>query len=245
MTSPFDPNESPANATARPVAPELVKTFLLANPAFVMNDPDLIAAISAPTTTTGDNVLDLQCVMIERLQNQVRQLRDIQADLIDAASLNALNRDRVHSAVLELMEANSFEELIAFITNPSGLAAALDLDSVALAIEGRTDVAGLGVRGLRILEAGGTDKAIGQGRHHKLRTDIASNPGLYGPAAPRVHSEALVRLTFSKSTPPGLLALGSSHPEQFQPTQATDLLEFLGGVIERAVRLWLTLPRNA
>jgi len=247
MTSPVDPNEIVAGAEKENThpAPELVKEFLLANPAFVMNDPDLVAALAAPTAITGDNVLDLQRVMIERLQTQVRQLRDIQTELIDAASLNALTRDRVHGAVLQLMEAKSFEDLIAFITEPAGLAAALDLDSVALAIEGRADVPGLGVRGLRILEAGGTDKAIGPGQQHQLRADIAPNPGLYGPAAPHVRSEALVRLTFSKSTPPGLLALGSAHPEQFQPTQAADLLEFLGRVVERAVRIWLDLPRSA
>lgn len=247
MTSPVDPNEvatSPDKESSE-LSAEQVKSFLLADPAFVMNDPDLVAALVPPTIATGDNVVDLQRIMIEKLQTQVRQLRDIQAELIDAASLNALTRDRVLGAVLKLMEAKSFEDLIAFITDPSGLAATLDLDSVALAVEGRADAPGLGVRGLRILEAGGTDKAIGTDRQHQLRSDIAPNPGLYGPAAPHVRSEALVRLTFSKSTPPGLLALGSAHPEQFQPTQAADLLEFLGGVVERAVRIWLDLPRSA
>ncbi|PCJ69838.1 MAG: hypothetical protein COA62_10060 [Rhodobiaceae bacterium] len=247
MTSPVDPNEMPAGTQRENTnpTPAQVKAFLLTNPAYVMNDPDLVAALAAPTIATGDNVLDLQRVMIERLQTQVRQLRDIQSELIDAASLNALTRDRVHGAVVQIMEAKSFEGLIAFITDPTGLAAALDLDCVALAVEGKAGVPGLGVRGLRILEAGGTDKAIGAGQHHQLRADIAPNPGLYGPAAPHVRSEALVRLTFSKSTPPGLLALGSAHAEQFQPTQAADLLEFLGRVIERAVRIWLDLPRSA
>lgn len=247
MTRPIDPGERQPNAAQENtvLAANAVKEFLLANPSFVMDDTDLIAALAAPGARSGDNVVDLQRVMVERLQHKVRQLRDIQAELIDAASINALTRDRVHAAALRLMEAKSFEELIAFITEPSGLAASLDLDTVALAIESRADAPGLGVRGLRILEAGGTDKAIGSDRSHHLSGNIEPNPGLYGQAAPHVRSEALVRLTFSKTTPPGMLALGSAHPDQFHQAQAADLLEFLGRVIERSVRIWLDLPRSA
>lgn len=248
MKSPVDPNERPADAqeTLAGISPGAVKAFLLANPEFPMDDPDILAALAAPAgTATGNNVLDLQLVMIDRLQTQVRFLRDIQAELIDAASINALTRDRVHAAVLKLMEARNFEDLIAFITEPSGLAEALELDCVALAIESKAGAPGLGVRGLRILEAGGTDAATGSGEPYRLHADIEPNPGLYGPAAPHVRSEALVRLSFSNSTAPGLLALGSAHPEQFHPAQAADLLEFLGRVVERAVRLWLDLPGNA
>jgi len=247
MTSPIDPGEARTRDEQENTiaSAEAVKTFLLNNPSFVMEDMDLIQALAAPVAATGDNVLDLQRVMIERLQHKVRSLRDIQAELIDAASINALTRDRVHAAVLQLMEAKNFEELIAYITEPSGLAAALDLDTVALAIESRADAPGLGVRGLRILESGGTDRAIGSDRAHHLSGDIEPNPGLYGPSAPHVRSEALVRLTFSKTTPPGMLALGSAHPDQFHQAQAADLLEFLGRVVERSVRIWLDLPRRA
>lgn len=247
MTHPIDPGERRARAKQANMnlTAQATKEYLLAHPSFVMEDSDLIASIAAPVIATGNNVVDMQRAMVERLQRKVRALRDIQAELIDAASLNALTRDRVHAAVLQLMEANNFEELIAFITEPSGLAAALDLDTIALAIESRADAPGLGVRGLRILEAGGTDRAIGSDRAYQLSGNIEPNPGLYGPSAPHVRSEALLRLTFSKTTPPGLLALGSAHPDQFHQAQAADLLEFLGRVVERCVRLWLDLPRSA
>jgi uncharacterized protein len=247
MTSPIDPGEqqvTPEQENTEPTA-NAVKAFLLANPGFILENPEIIESIAAPVATTGDNVVDLQRVMVDRLQHKVRSLRDIQAELIDAASINALTRDRVHHAVLHLMEAKNFEELIAYITEPTGLAASLDLDTVALAIESRADAPGLGVRGLRILEAGGTDRAIGSDRSHQLAGNIEPNPGLYGQSAPHVRSEALVRLTFSKTTPPGLLALGSAHPDQFHQAQAADLLEFLGRVVERSVRIWLDLPRSA
>ncbi len=247
MTSPIDPTEKHTSTDREkmPVDATAVKAFLKAHPGFITENPDLLESLAVPVSSTGDNVVDLQRVMVERLQHKVRALRDIQAELIDAASINALTRDRVHKAVLQLLEAKNFEELIAYITEPAKLAAALDLDTVALAIESRADAPGLGVRGLRILEAGGTDRAIGPDRAHRLAGDIEANPRLYGQSAPHVRSEALVRLTFSKTTPPGLLALGSAQPDQFHEAQAADLLEFLGRVVERAVRIWLDLPRIA
>lgn len=245
MARTVDTNDSTAHAHDElETIEDLVKDFLLENPSFILDDADILVSLTAPTINAGNNVIDLQTIMIERLQRKVRQLREIQTELIDAASINALTRDRVFAAVLNLMEAKSFEDLIAYITKPDGLAAALELDTVALAIESRADAPGLGVRGLRILEAGGTDRAIGSGNNVRLTAHIEPNPGLYGSSAGHVHSEALVRLTFSRTTPPGVLALGSTHAEQFHPTQAADLLEFLGRVIERAVRQWLDLPRT-
>ena len=38
---------------------------------------------------------------------------------------------------------------------------------------------------------------------------------------------------------PAMLLLGSSDPAQFRPGQATDLLVFFGGVVERLLRRWL------
>ncbi|MEQ9520502.1 MAG: DUF484 family protein [Parvibaculum sp.] len=245
MARTVDTNDSALRAhDAIETIEDLVREYLIENPSFVLDDAEILASLTAPSINAGNNVIDLQTIMIERLQHKVSQLREIQSELIDAASINALTRDRVFAAVLKLMEARNFEELIAYITKPDGLAAALELDTVALAIESRADAPGLGVRGLRILEAGGTDRAMGSGNIVRLSAHIEPNPGLYGSSSGHVHSEALVRLTFSRTTPPGLLALGSAHAEQFHPTQAADLLEFLGRVIERAVRQWLDLPRT-
>ena len=37
----------------------------------------------------------------------------------------------------------------------------------------------------------------------------------------------------------GLLAFGANDPLRFHPDQGTDLLAFLGGVLERSLRRWL------
>ncbi len=219
-----------------------VTAYLRRHPELLANDPDLIAALVPPSQSTGRNVLDMQHFMIGRLQNQVRMLRDIQSELIEASSLNSLAREQVHAVALRLIDAGSFEHLIEFATSPDGLARMLGVRAATLCIETANGVAGIGIRGVRVLEPGGVDRILGLGTNCRLAAHVRGSRGLYGGLAEDVNSEALVRLDFSPSTPPGLLALGGFDAEQFHPDQAIDLLEFLARIVERCVRQWLELP---
>jgi len=223
------------------LSPADVRNYLLAHPGFLDTNPDLVETLIAPSAEHGGNVLDLQQIMVKRLQRRVAQLKDIQADLIEATSFNALARERVHAAVLRLLDAKSFEELIDFIISPGGLAAALEVEAVVLCVESATEVSGIGVRGVRILEAGGVGRILG-GMPYVLADHIVASRGLYGGLAEEIGSEALIRLDFSSSAPPGLLAIGAHDPQQFHPDQAGDLIEFIARIIERCMRLWLDLP---
>jgi uncharacterized protein YigA (DUF484 family) len=39
-----------------------------------------------------------------------------------------------------------------------------------------------------------------------------------------------------------LLAFGSRDPHRFDSGQATELIDFLGSVLEHVIRIWLHLP---
>lgn len=219
-----------------------VKAYLRQHPELLVNDPELISALVPPSQSTGRNVVDMQHFMIGRLQNQVRMLRDIQSDLIEATSLNSIAREQVHAAALKLLDARSFEHMIEYTTTADGLARMLGIRAATLCIETANGVSGIGIRGVRVLEPGGVDRIVGMGERCRLAANVRGSRGLYGHLAEEVHSEALVRLDFSPASPPGLLALGGFEPEQFHPDQAVDLLEFLANVVERCVRQWLDLP---
>ncbi|MBX3489548.1 DUF484 family protein [Parvibaculum sp.] len=219
-----------------------VTAYLRRHPELLANDPDLIASLVPPSQSTGRNVLDMQHFMIGRLQGQVRMLRDIQSDLIEASSLNSFAREQVHAAALRLLDAESFEHLIEYATGPEGLARVLGVRAATLCVETANGVAGIGIRGVRVLEPGGVDRIMGIGERCRLAAHVRGSRGLYGPLAEEVNSEALVRLDFAPGAPPGLMALGGFEPEQFHPDQAVDLLEFLARIVERCVRRWLDLP---
>lgn len=242
MSQPDDTSTARDNtAAARKLTTAEVRDFLLANPDFLESDRELLETLAPPAGEDGSNVLDLQHIMVRRLQRRVSQLQDIQADLIEATSFNALAREQVHAAVLDMLDAKSFEELIDFIISPDGLAHALGVGAIVLCVESATDVAGIGVRGVRILERGGVEHVLGAAPYI-LADHVAASRALYGAAAESIGSEALIRLDFSSSAPPGLLAIGSPDPQHFHPDQAGDLIEFIARIIERCVRLWLELP---
>ena len=226
---------------ATPSAEE-VKAYLRLHPELLANDADLLSSLVPPSQSTGRNVLDMQQFMIGRLQNQVKVLRDIQSDLIEATSLNSIAREQVHAAALKLLDARSFEHLIEYITSPNALARMLGIRAATVCIETAHGVSGIGIRGVRVLEPGGVDRILGMGENCRLSAHVRGSRGLYGHLADEVHSEALVRLDVSPGSPPGLLALGGFEPEQFHPDQAVDLLEFLAHVVQRCVRQWLDLP---
>lgn len=220
---------------------EDVRAYLVRHPDFVLNDPELLAQVM-PARDEGENVVDMQSFVIAKLQRQVRTLRDIQSDLIEASSLNSLAREQVHAAALAMLDAPGFDALIEYITLPDGLAATLGLASAAICMEVTGQVNRAETIGMRLLERGGVARMMGGSMSYRLASNVQGSQGLYGDRASDVHSEALVRLDFSRVTPPGLLALGGLDPDQFHPEQAADLLEFLARIVERCVRLWLDLP---
>lgn len=241
-------SDSPGAERISESAPDLsseeVRTYLMAHPELIADDAELIAAILPPSRVSGRNVVDMQQFVIGKLQSQVRTLRDIQSELIEASSLNSLAREQVHMAALSLLDARDFGQFIEYVTSPDGLARVLGIRAAAFCIESEHGVVSIGSHVLRVLEPGGVARIMGGNDSFRLSANVRGSRGLYGHLADEVRSEALVRLDFSPASPPGLLALGGEAAEQFHPDQAADLLEFLARIVERCVRRWLDLPPN-
>ncbi len=100
------------------------------------------------------------------------------------------------------------------------------------------------MRGIRLLEPGDVDRLMGEGRDVVLNPEARALRAVYGSARGLVNSEALLRLHASPEAPTGLLALGSRYEGRFDPGQGTELLGFLGRVLELSIRTWLGLPRS-
>ena len=62
---------------------------------------------------------------------------------------------------------------------------------------------------------------------------------VFGEDADWVRSEACLYLDFGEGRLPGMLAFAAESPMQFAPNQGTDLLDFMAGAFERAMRRWL------
>jgi len=223
-----------------PLTEDLVADYLIAHPDFLRGRTDVLAHMikAQSVRPRPDGVIDLQCFMVDRLRNEVGRLQQGQKEIIGTARTNENSLQRVQTAILFLLDATSFEELIQIITND--LAVLLDLDVAALLVESDgTDVGPAAMAGsVRLVDSGFIDHVTG-GQDVVLQANMAGDEALFGSGAGLVASQALVRLTISADSPPCLLALGSREADMFHPGMRTDLIGFLGRVTERIIRSWL------
>lgn len=217
-----------------------VAAYLQAHPDFVQRHPSVLQTLIPPSFDRGRGVVDFQRYMVARLQSDVDLLGLEKTALIHTARANAQSQSRMHEAVLALIEARSLGQLIETLTGD--LPVMLDVDVIAMAVESTgADVAYVAASGIRIVEQGAVKRRLGR-RDVVLHGGTTGEPAIYGPAAGLIKSEALLRLAVGKGTPLGMLAFGSRDPELFQEGQGTELIAFLGAVLQRLFRTWLDLP---
>ncbi|MDA0704518.1 MAG: DUF484 family protein [Proteobacteria bacterium] len=219
-----------------------VVAFLQANPEFLRLHPELLAVLAAPAREMGDGVVDMQQVMIRQLQDAHRKHRQTYKDLVSTTRGNLVSQNRVHAAILALLAATTFENLIEIVTTDFGVH--LDVDVVTLCVESDGDCARGQKAGVRVLESGVIDDALGEGKICALRPCPSGGGAetIFGGGATLVKSEALLRLDIGPNAPTGLLAIGARSESRFHPNQGTELLCFLAKVTARSIRSWLYLP---
>jgi len=158
--------------------------------------------------------------------------------------------NQIHRAALMLISAQSFQAMLEALSED--LPAILSADGLHLCIEGAQASGGeqLGPDGkaksvLIGLPEGGVAAYFGAraSRHDKkvVLREITGDPAMvYGDQASDMQSEAVLRVDLGADKRPAMLVIGSKEPHRFHPEQATDLLEFLGGVLDATLRRWLT-----
>jgi uncharacterized protein YigA (DUF484 family) len=199
---------------------QAVLEFLAENPDFFTRYPEVLNNLELPTRHNGKGVIDFQ--------------------LAQSARLRADPQSRVHEAVLKLLSARDFGQLIDCLI--SDLAVILGLDVISIAVEQTEDsLVPHTVAGVYLIAAGGVDALIGPNQRLLLQDNIEGDPRIFGPPAGLIASQALIRMNISKRTPPAILALGSRDGSHFQPGQGSELLCFLARILENRIRLWLDL----
>lgn len=220
---------------------EDVLDFLEQNPGFLANYPELLEMQSV-ANHDGQNVVNFQQLMLQKLRIEKKRAEDRQRLLIDSARSNLTVQARVHAAIIRLAETRNLEELVDIISNE--LALMLEVDVIAVLIEARTgEERHIPSHGIRTVDPRFIDNHLGPDRDSLLEANITGDPRLFGPAARLVKSQALLRLHIAQNVPDGLLAFGSRDPLLFSDSQGTELVSFLTDVIERLLRRFMDAPR--
>lgn len=231
-------------ATYNNLSRDEVVAYLKAHPDFLDQNPDLLRVLTPPAYHNGERVVDMQRFMMERLRQQIEHVQKEFTDLIFSARDNMTAQGQIHEAVVQLLACDSIEGLIHIIS--ADLQRIFAVDTVKLCVE--ADVAPFQdteYTALQFMPVGTVQRLLGE------QTVLLGAVGeaavhVFGSAAPLVASQALVRLHFVGYPKPGLIAFGVRHAEQFHAGQATDLLRFLGHVVEHCVvRIWKDARQDA
>jgi uncharacterized protein YigA (DUF484 family) len=216
---------------------EDVIAYLRLNRKFFKEHPEVLEQLDLPGAETARGVVDFQTALLERLKADKQSAQKLQKELIDTARANMHNQNRIYTAVLVLLEADSFEELVSVITQDFPVL--LDVDTVNIVIEATSkEVPFINQSGIRFARQGTVKKWLGTG-DALLQSNVDGQEEIFGPGAGLVKSQALLRLEISQNTPAGILAFGSRDPEAFHVGQAIDQIGFLAQVVERCFRIWL------
>lgn len=215
--------------------------FLRENPNFLQENPDVLEALIPPKKRPKrGEPADFQAYMIERLKADKDEVMQTTREIVENSRANMNNQQRIHTAVLRLLEAQNFEDFIHSIT--MDLADILEVDIAVLVVEADgQNIPHIHTNGIRIIPEGTIDKWM-RGKSALLQDNIAGIEPIYGGGATLVKSQILLRVDISMNTPPAILAFGSRDPHMFFEGQATDQIVFLARVIERCFRTWLHLP---
>lgn len=222
---------------AKELSEEEVIAFLKSKKDFFRDHPEVLEHLDAPGQKHGRGVVDFQQALVERLKADKSRAHKMQKELIDTFRANMNNQNRVHTAVLVLLEAETFEEFIETMTQDFPVL--LDVDTVNLIIESTSkEIPFVNLSGIRFARQGTVAKWLSTG-DALLQSNINGHEEIFGPGAGLVKSHALLRLEISPNTPAGIIAFGSRVPDAFHPDQAIDQIGFLAQVVERCFRIWL------
>jgi len=215
----------------------IIRDYLKRNPDFLIENPDLFSVLTPPNRSEGDEVVDFQNMMIEKMKSNLEDLQYNQGHLIDTSRNNLTTQVQVHEAVLCLLETESLDHIGHLVTQD--WADMLHIDVIRICFEEDHPVAPPGLKEVALLPQGCVDEYLGKDDIIQLRGDVDVSEHIFGPAKSLVKAEALIKIPETKHNPPGILAFGSRDADMFYPGQGTELLRFLGKSFHKCLIQWL------
>jgi uncharacterized protein len=227
-------------AAGEPASGEIV-AFLKRHPDFLVDHPELLSVLTPSPNDHGERVVDMQHFMVQHQRNEMARLKTQNKTLIASTRATLMSQARVHGAVLAIIGAQTFEQLIQIVI--TDLAGLLDADVVTIAVERQGGSrAKMPHHGIEILEPGVVAEVLGNDHDVVYQTDICGDERLFGAGAGLVRSAALVRLPVGRAAPAGMLCIGTRKSGKFQAAQGTELLSFLARSLGITIAAWLDLP---
>jgi uncharacterized protein len=205
---------------------DLVRDFLMANPDFIRDDADLLAAIA--TEPQSGNVVHIGDLARERMAREARGARARFDQIVETARANYESQIRVQEAILAILDARDPDDLFDRMGGHVAFALMADVCTFVISESCATDQA--------LDRTGGVIE-----RMVPLQAPVLMGPcdaprtWLYGEDAHLLRSEALARIEIGPQRRLGLLVLASQDRDAFRTDHGDELVTFLSRVVSRVL----------
>jgi uncharacterized protein YigA (DUF484 family) len=209
-----------------------VRAFLRTQPQFLRQDDDLLGELGLKIDAS--NVLDFGPAALAKV-TAAHKREALARQAIEAnARANYSAQAQTHAAVIDMLDARNHSDLARRVDELSVLR--FGLAAGVIALEGPSRVPA----GWRALAEGQADMLVGDAPIARMGFFAPALP-LFGDKAELIRSMALVRMAIWEPRREAVLAFGSTDPEAFMPDMGTELVNFLGRVVERTAERWPVL----
>lgn len=210
----------------------LVRAFLREHPELIRRDSALLAELNL--RANASNVVEFIPPTIARLEADRDKAVAARRELEEVAEANFAIQSQAQAAVLQLLASRNHSDLARRVDEMARNC--FDLVGGVVALEGLQRVP----VGWLELTPGGAEDLL-DGRSEFRLGHIPEANRLFGERAEEVRSTALIRLEIWGPARHGVLAFGSDDPDGFFRGMATELIDFLGRVVERTAERWPVL----
>ncbi|MBI78682.1 MAG: hypothetical protein CMM53_13080 [Rhodospirillaceae bacterium] len=224
--------------TGKSISSDDVEKYLQNNPQFLNDKPELLLGIIPPEKNYGDGVIDMQVFILKRIQNELEKYKTREKRLLKAAESNNEVLGRFVKAINMLMGANSIEEVCQIITLKLPHLFAIELATICIEDKNYAPFQQLSAQ-ITLVEKGSFSSILDHKNPISLRSNIKGNKLVFGSAAQKIRSEALLPIDLGPKKPNALIALGAKEPDEFKPSQRTDLLLFFSNVLQKVIQRWI------
>lgn len=211
---------SDAKAKAHSISKEEVSDYLLKNPGFLIDSPDLLIQLQVNLQTNG--VVSLSEIQALQAREKIKQLKLKLDGLLDTARKNEFIYTSYAELNLEMAKCNSLPELEQCLTKH--LKSVLGLESMQLILL-HDSALGPAHEFSEIQHRSIFDKKLGRLPYYFGRLGTVDKEALFPNA--KAASVALIKLDYGVEATQALLAIASDNAEHFQPNMDTVLVDFL------------------
>jgi uncharacterized protein YigA (DUF484 family) len=210
----------------------VVAAYLKRHPEFLSEYPELAAKLTMPPREQGGAVASLAVYQMQSLRDKNAELERRLAELIEIAAENEKLMERVHALTVALLRANTLEVTVRTVF--AKLSEDFHTEQVRMLLFGdepklpRADWLRQIPGGAEALPEFAEFLRKGEPSSGRLSGDKLER--LFGEAAGNIQSVAMMQLGEA-----GILAIGSTSADRFQPGMGTLFLKMISATITAAL----------